>query len=97
MVKSKGTLKICPKGHKYYKSTDCPTCPTCEQEKKPKEGFLLLMSAPARQALEEEGITTLKKLAKYSEKDLLKLHGFGPASLPILRKSLKENGLSFKS
>jgi hypothetical protein len=25
-------LKICSKGHRFYKSSDCPTCPVCEKE-----------------------------------------------------------------
>ncbi|EOZ97130.1 hypothetical protein A33Q_1778 [Indibacter alkaliphilus LW1] len=91
------TLRTCEKGHRYYKSTDCPTCPTCEKENKPKDGFLSLLSSPARSALIEYlGIDTLEKLAKYSEKEILKLHGMGKASLPILRKALAEKGLSFK-
>lgn len=49
--KHKGELRTCPKGHKYYKSTDCPTCPICEQEHKPHNSFLSLLVAPARRAL----------------------------------------------
>ncbi|MGY6741614.1 MAG: RNA polymerase alpha subunit C-terminal domain-containing protein [Cecembia sp.] len=91
------TLRICEKGHRYYKSSDCPTCPKCEKEKRPQEGFLALLSSPARSALVEYlGIDTLDKLSKYSEKEILKLHGMGKASLPILRKALAEKGLSFK-
>jgi hypothetical protein len=88
--------RICPKGHKYDKSTDCPTCPVCEAAKvKAAGGFLPAMSAPAYRALKNAGLTTVKKLAKVSEKDLLALHGMGPASLPILRAALKQAGLSF--
>ncbi|MFJ8354753.1 RNA polymerase alpha subunit C-terminal domain-containing protein [Bacillus paramycoides] len=90
------TLRTCDQGHEYYKSSDCPTCPTCEKERKPKEGFLSLLSAPARRALEHHGITTVEELSKYSEKEILKLHGMGPASLPKLRNVLEESGLSFK-
>ncbi|ASI76795.1 RNA polymerase alpha subunit C-terminal domain-containing protein [Bacillus pacificus] len=90
------TLRTCEKGHEYYKSSDCPTCPTCENERAPKEGFLALLSAPARRALEHHGIYTVEKLSKYSEKEILKLHGMGPASLPKLRKALEERGLAFK-
>ncbi|MEH7110352.1 RNA polymerase alpha subunit C-terminal domain-containing protein, partial [Bacillus sp. JJ1764] len=82
--------------HKYYKSSECPTCPICEQERKPENGFLALLSAPARRALENNGLTTLQKLSSYSEKDIMKFHGIGPASLPKLRSALKEKGLSFK-
>ncbi len=90
------TLRTCEQGHEYYKSSDCPTCPVCEKERKPKEGFLTLLSAPARRALEHRGIQTVEELSKYSEKEILNLHGMGPASLPKLRKALEESGLSFK-
>ncbi|WP_242299909.1 RNA polymerase alpha subunit C-terminal domain-containing protein [Bacillus cereus group sp. BfR-BA-01448] len=90
------TLRTCEKGHEYYKSSDCPTCPTCEKEKKPQTEFLSLLSSPARNALEHHGIHTIEELSKYSEKEILKLHGMGPASLPKLRKALEEQGLSFK-
>ncbi|HDR4906661.1 TPA: RNA polymerase alpha subunit C-terminal domain-containing protein [Bacillus cereus] len=90
------TLRTCEQGHEYYKSSDCPTCPICEKERKPKGGFLSLLSAPARRALEHRGIQTVEELSKYSEKEILKLHGMGPASLSKLRKALEESGLSFK-
>jgi hypothetical protein len=44
--------RICPNGHHYVKSSDCPVCPFCEADRKPKKGFLSLLSAPARRALE---------------------------------------------
>jgi len=91
------TLRVCKKGHRYYKSSECPTCPICEQEKKPIDGFLALLSAPARRALENNGITSLVQLSKLTEKDILKLHGMGKASVPTLRKALSEEGLSFKT
>ncbi|MGE1130052.1 RNA polymerase alpha subunit C-terminal domain-containing protein [Bacillus wiedmannii] len=90
------TLRTCEQGHEYYKGSDCPTCPDCEKEKKPKTGFLSLLSSPARNALQHHGIHTIEELSKYSEKEILKLHGMGPASLPKLRKALEESGLSFK-
>ena len=93
---STGKLRICSKGHKFYKSSDCPTCPICEKERKPKAGFLSFISAPARRALEREGIITLLKISKYSEKEILQLHGIGPGSIPTLKNALKENGLSFR-
>ena len=93
---SSKNLRICSKGHEYYKSTDCPTCPVCEQERKPEAGFLSLVSAPAGRALERENINSLLTLSKCTEKELLKLHGIGPASLPTLKDALKEKGLSFR-
>jgi DNA-directed RNA polymerase alpha subunit len=90
------TLKTCNKGHKYYKSSDSPTCPRCEQEHKPENGFLASLSAPARRALENNGIVSLQKLSTYTEREILKFHGMGPASLPKLRSALKEERLSFR-
>lgn len=93
----KKTLRTCPKGHRYYKGSDCPTCPVCEEERKPKDGFLSLLAAPARRALENNGITTLKQLSKFSEEEILKFHGMGKASLPKLREALLLEKLSFKT
>jgi hypothetical protein len=96
MAKTK-TLRTCSKGHQYYKTTDCPTCPLCEAEKKPAGGFLSMLSAPARRAMENHGILSLKELSKHTEKDVLRFHGIGKASLPALKKALSEEGLSFKT
>ncbi|WP_245957643.1 RNA polymerase alpha subunit C-terminal domain-containing protein [Niabella yanshanensis] len=90
------TLRTCPNGHQYYKSSDCPVCPECEKQNKPG-GFLSALSAPARRALETAGIVTIQKLSAYSEKEILQLHGMGKASLPILRTALEREGLRFKS
>ena len=96
MASPNTTLRICSKGHTFYKSSDCPTCPTCEADAKPATGFLSKLSNPARNALEAKGITTLTELAKYSEREILKLHGMGPRSMPTLRKELMDAGLSFR-
>lgn len=88
-------LKTCEKGHSFYKSSDCPTCPICAAENKPESGFLSLLSAPARGALEHAGISTITKLSQYSEREILALHGMGPKSIPILREALSEAGLAF--
>jgi hypothetical protein len=93
--KNKGTLKVCKHGHEFYKSSDCPVCPKCEGLKK-QTGFVSGLSAPARRALENEGIRDLKRLSGYSEKKLLGLHGIGPAALPFLRLALSKQGLKFK-
>ncbi|MFD1957370.1 RNA polymerase alpha subunit C-terminal domain-containing protein [Paenibacillus thailandensis] len=95
MAASPKTLRTCDKGHRYYKSSDCPACPVCEREKKPESGFLSRLSSPARRALEHNGITTLQKLSAYTEREILKLHGIGPSSMPILRNALQSEGLAF--
>ena len=95
-TKHKGTLKICVKGHRYYKSSDCPTCPKCDAERKPASGFLSILAAPAGRALENKGIKTLKQLSHFTEEDILDLHGMGKSSIPKLKAALKSGGLKFK-
>lgn len=94
---TKGTLRTCKNGHDYYKSSDCPVCPVCEKERKPEADFLSLISAPARRALESQGLITLKKLSMWREADVLKLHGIGPSAIPKLKGALKSKGLGFKN
>ena len=89
--------KTCSKGHTFNKSSDCPTCPICEAERKPKDHFLSLLAAPARRALENNGIKTIEKLSSFTQKEVLAFHGMGKSSIPKLQKLLNENGLSFKS
>ncbi len=96
MTALKKTARTCPEGHLYYKSSDCPTCPVCEAQRKPAGGFLAALSAPARRALINAGISSLKQLAGHNEKEILGLHGMGPGSMPKLRNELKKAGLSFK-
>ena len=91
------SLRVCEKGHKYYKSSECPSCPTCDKENKPKSGFLSKLSSPARNALVHAEIDTLKELSKYTEKEILKIHGIGPASLPTMRTLLEDEVLSFQA
>lgn len=92
-----GTLRICDNGHRYYKSSDCPTCPICESENKPTDGFLSVIPAPARRALLGAGIDTPEKLSLRTEKEILELHGMGKSSLPKLRLELKKLGLNFNT
>lgn len=67
-----------------------------DNEKKAGVAFLELLPSPAKRALEGSGINNLKKLAKYSEQQLLELHGFGKSSLPVIKEALAEAGLSLK-
>ena len=85
-------LKTCDRGHQFYKSSDCPTCAALD---KPEGGFLSLLSAPARGALVHAGIITLSQLSQHSEREILKLHGVGPRSLPTLRWALSAAGKAF--
>jgi DNA-directed RNA polymerase alpha subunit len=89
--------RICENRHTFFKSSDCPTCHTCEKLKEPASGFLSNLSNPARNALLFHGIDTVEKLSKYSEKEILKIHGIGKASLPAFKSALEESGLAFRS
>lgn len=64
--------------------------------RKPNDNFLSLLAAPARRALERNGILTTQQLSKFTEKDILKFHGMGPSSIPKLRTALEAEGLTFK-
>lgn len=97
MATGKGIRKICANGHVFYKSSDCPACPQCELDRKPSDGFLSTLGAPARRALENAGIISEEQLAKYTEKEILKLHGMGPSSIPKLKAALAKKGLQFKA
>lgn len=90
------TLRTCPNGYKYYKSSNCPTCPQCEKAHIPSADFLAIVSAPARRALENAGITTFEKLAAKTKEELLSLHGLGPSSIPKLIAILEEHGLQLR-
>lgn len=94
-AEKKRTLRTCPNGHRYYKTSDCPVCPECKEAKQ-GAGFLGLLSAPARRALEILRIEQPEQLAAFSEKEILQLHGIGKTSVPILKKVLAEKGLAFR-
>jgi predicted RecB family nuclease len=87
--------RVCPKGHVYFKSSDCPVCPRCEAARKPAADFLAGLAAPARRALEGAGLTTLAKLARRRESEVAQLHGMGPSALGRLRNALGKAGRGF--
>jgi len=88
---------ICDFGHTFYKSSDCRSCPDCERLNKPTSGLMSSLSAPARRALLNAGITSVELLSEKSVAELLKLHGLVPSSIPKLREVLLKNNLDFKS
>ena len=95
-METKKNLKTCKNGHQFFKSSDCPTCSICEEERKQKDNFLSLLGAPARRALERENIKTLTDLSKYSEKEILSMHGMGKSTIPKLQEMLTNEELTFK-
>jgi len=91
--------KVCSRGHVFSKSSDCPVCPVCWSgyyRDKNKDDLPDTLAAPALRALLNAKIFNLSQLAKYTEEEILKLHGMGPISLAILRKALQTKGLKFR-
>lgn len=90
-------LKVCSRGHKFYKSSDCPVCPICWSGfyKKKVQSDFPKTSAPALRALNNAKIYKLAQLQKWTEKDLLALHGMGPKALGILKLALRKRAMKF--
>lgn len=66
-----------------------------QQDEKQTDAFTGL-SAPARRALQNNGIKKLRDLEKYTEAEILQFHGIGKTAIPVLKKALKEEGSNFK-
>jgi predicted flap endonuclease-1-like 5' DNA nuclease len=50
----------------------------------------------AARELAHHGITTLRKVAEHSKKDLLAIHGVGPKAVSILEEALAARGLDYR-
>lgn len=81
-MESTKKLKICSKGHRYYKSSDCPTCPICEAKRKPVSGFQTKLSAPARRAFQLVKISALLQLSCISKMTIKNLQVMEPLAMP---------------
>ena len=88
--------KTCEKGHRFQRKSNCDVCPICEKERKPEQGFLSLLSAPARRALEAKAWTDLTQLSQQRYSEIAQLHGMGPKAMKLIREHLEQAGLSFK-
>jgi sulfite reductase beta subunit-like hemoprotein len=53
------------------------------------------LSNPAKRAFEAAGIHSLNDIQRFTQRELLALHGVGPASIPTLRAALEAHGLDF--
>lgn len=63
---------------------------------KDKADPFAVLAAPARRALSQQGITSIKKLSRVSETQLRAMHGMGPQAIKKLKALLEENGLILK-
>jgi len=53
------------------------------------------LAKPAQRAIQNEGITTIEQLSKYSEREFSELHGIGKNAMNIIKQTMGENGLTF--
>ena len=54
------------------------------------------MGAPASSALEAIGATSLDEMTRFSEKELLALHGVGPKAVRVIKAALQERGKALR-
>jgi hypothetical protein len=52
-------------------------------------------SNPAQRTLELFGVKYLEDLTKYTEKEILALHGMGPKAIRILKAEMAKQNLQF--
>ncbi len=53
------------------------------------------LAAPAQRAVKGAGVDSLAKLARFSETEVMALHGMGPNAMKALKAALKQAGLGF--
>lgn len=96
---AKGKLNICSRGHRFFKSSDCPVCPQCWSgyyRKRHQNDFPEELGAPALRALLGAKITMLAHLAKFTEADILALHGMGTKGVQRLKAAMRARKLAFR-
>ena len=54
------------------------------------------LAAPARRALVNADLLTIKSLTTITRDDLAKLHGMGPSALKVLDRMLAAKGLNYR-
>ncbi len=54
------------------------------------------LSGPALRALATAGIRSLTELERWSERELLEMHGMGPKGMRILTEALASRGTSLR-
>lgn len=95
----KPVWKTCSRGHRFQKSSDCPACPICwsgNDRRRAQSDFPEKMSAPALRAFANAKIQNLSDLTKWTEKEILGLHGVGPSTIRILAPVLRKKGLALR-
>ncbi|MBX3208413.1 MAG: DNA-binding protein [Labilithrix sp.] len=57
---------------------------------------LPVIGKPATRALAAIGVVRLEQVTRFTEDELLELHGVGPRAIRILGEALSEHGKAFK-
>lgn len=52
------------------------------------------VAAPAQRALASIGVTRLEQITRYTEAELMELHGMGPHAMKAIKAALKAQGKS---
>lgn len=63
----------------------------------PNAGAFPPIGGPALRALATAGIRSLAQLTKWSERDLLALHGMGPKGVRMLKEALAAEGRGLRA
>jgi hypothetical protein len=55
------------------------------------------LAKPAQRALAGAGLRDLQELSKWTEGQVMALHGMGPRAMEMLKAAMKEKGVTFAS
>jgi DNA-directed RNA polymerase alpha subunit len=58
--------------------------------------LLIKLVKPAQRAIQATGFTSLEQLTRFTEEDLLAMHGIGKNALEIIKATLNQYGLDLK-
>jgi DNA-directed RNA polymerase alpha subunit len=61
-----------------------------------RDAFPRALGGPALRALAHAGIRSVADLARWTERDLARLHGMGPKGVAALREALSAAGLTLR-
>ena len=98
-IKQPGRKPAAKKGEPAKKEESKAEAKRAEKEAAAKQsggGLPDDLGKPATEALEDAGLTTLKKISAKTEDEILELKGVGPKAAEALAEALEAEGLSFK-
>jgi predicted flap endonuclease-1-like 5' DNA nuclease len=65
-------------------------------KKQPESEFPKGVAKPAIRALASVGVSRLDQVTRFSEAELLALHGMGPKAIRLIKEALRAKGKSLK-